>query len=285
MSKKHTFLVSDETVNSYGFKVLTNGIDTKRFEGNPIMLYMHERANIIGRWENIRKKNGQLFADAVFDIEDPTAKEIAGKVERGFLKSASIGITKANLKDGIVNSCELMEISIVDIGSNSNALRLYTDTEETIQLKLNEFSSVGSITSILGLSKDKTASEIIAQVKNIVQLKDEYKSKLDKIEQEQEQEAIFLVDEAIKRKLIGSNFRDMHLKAFKEDFNKARLELSNLFPFQRITLTSMLNEANEKKKTDPTDKTKWTLNDYRKFAPKELEENPQLFQELLKAKK
>lgn len=284
MSKKHTFLVSDESVNSYGFKVLTNGIDTKRFETNPIMLYMHERANIIGRWENIRKENGQLFADAIFDIEDPTAKEIAGKVERGFLKSASIGITKANLKDGIVNGCELMEISIVDIGSNSNALRLYTDTEETIQLKLNEFSAVGSITSILGLSKDKTTSEIVAQVKNIVQLKDEYKSKLDKIEQEQEQEAIFLVDEAIKRKIIGSSFKDMHLKAFKEDFNKARLELSNLFPFQRITLTSMLNEANEKKKTDPTDKTKWTLNDYRKFAPKELEENPQLFQELLKAK-
>lgn len=284
MSKTHTFLVSDETVNSYGFKVLTNGIDTKRFESNPIMLYMHERANIIGRWENIRKENGQLFADAVFDIEDPTAKEIAGKVERGFLKSASIGITIANLKDGIVNSCELMEISIVDIGSNSNALRLYTDTEETIQLKLNEFSSVGSITSILGLSKDKTASEIVAQVKSLVHLKDEYKNKLDKIEQEQEQEAIFLVDEAIKRKFIGSNFRDMHLKAFKEDFNKARLELSNLFPFQRITLTSMLNEANKKKETDPTDKTNWTLNDYRKFAPKELEENPQLFQELLKAK-
>lgn len=285
MSKKHTFLVSDETVNSYGFKVLTNGIDTKRFETNPIMLYMHERANIIGRWENIRKENGQLFADAVFDIEDPTAKEIAGKVERGFLKSASIGITKANLKDSVVNGCELMEISIVDIGSNSNALRLYNDTEETIQLKLNEFSSVGSITSILGLSKDKTASEIVAQVKSLVNLKDEYKNKLDKIEHEQEQEAIFLVDEAIKRKFIGSSFKDMHLKAFKEDFNKARLELSNLFPFKTISLVAMINNSNEKKKTDPTDKTKWTLNDYRKFAPKELEENPQLFQELLKAKK
>lgn len=284
MSKKHTFLVSDESVNSYGFSIITDGINTTQFEKNPIMLYMHERPHIIGKWENLRKENGQLFADAIFDIEDPIAKEIAGKVERGFLKSASIGITVLSKKDSVVNTCNLVEISIVDIGSNGNALRLYTDTGETMQLKLNEFSSVGSITSILGLSKDKTTTEIIAQVKNIVQLKDEYKSKLDKIEQEQEQEAIFLVDEAIKRKLIGSNFRDMHLKAFKEDFNKARLELSNLFPYQRISLNNMLNEANEKKKTDPTDKTKWTLNDYRKFAPKELEENPQLFQELLKAK-
>jgi hypothetical protein len=284
MSKTHTFLVSDESVNSYGFSIITDGINTAQFEKNPIMLYMHERPHIIGKWENLRKENGQLFADAVFDIEDPIAKEIAGKVERGFLKSASIGITVLSKKDSVINTCNLVEISIVDIGSNGNALRLYTDTGETMQLKLNEFSSVGSITSILGLSKDKTTTEIIAQVKSLVQLKDEYKSKLDKIEQEQEQEAIFFVDKAIELKKIPSNFRDMHLKAFKDDFNKARLELSNLFPFKTISLVSMLNEANEKKKIDPTDKTKWTLNDYRKFAPKELEENPQLFQELLKAK-
>lgn len=284
MSKKHTFLVSDESVNSYGFSIITDGINTAQFEKNPIMLYMHERPHIIGKWENLRKDKGQLFADAIFDIEDPIAKEIAGKVERGFLKSASIGITVLSKKDSVINTCNLVEISIVDIGSNGNALRLYTDTGETMQLKLNEFSSVGSITSILGLSKDKTTTEIIAQVKSLVQLKDEYKSKLDKIEQEQEQEAIFFVDKAIELKKIPSNFRDIHLKAFKDDFNKARLELSNLFPFKTISLVSMLNQANEKKKTDPTDKTKWTLNDYRKFAPKELEENPQLFQELLKAK-
>lgn len=179
MSKTHTFLVSDESVNSYGFKVLTNGIDTKRFETNPIMLYMHERPNIIGKWENVRKENAQLFADAVFDVEDPTAKEIAGKVERGFLKCASVGIGKADLKDGIVSSCELFEISIVDIGSNSNALRLYTDTEETIQLKLNEFSALDGLSTILGFKNEINHTQIVSKVKDLLSLNNEYKTKLD----------------------------------------------------------------------------------------------------------
>ena len=63
-----TFVLSDETVNSYGFVVLTEGIDTTAFERNPVMLYMHNRdGNVIGRWDNIRKEGKRLLADAVFD--------------------------------------------------------------------------------------------------------------------------------------------------------------------------------------------------------------------------
>lgn len=54
----HTFVVSDESPNSYGFVVLTEGIDTAQFERNPVMLYMHERSRVVGRWENIRKRGG-----------------------------------------------------------------------------------------------------------------------------------------------------------------------------------------------------------------------------------
>lgn len=87
--KKHTFLVSDESLNSHGFKVLTAGINTTNFEKNPVMLYMHDRSHsVIGRWENLRKEGNKLYADAIFDEEDPEAVKIAGKVERGFIKAA-----------------------------------------------------------------------------------------------------------------------------------------------------------------------------------------------------
>ncbi len=33
-----TFVLSDESRNSYGFVVLTDGIDTTAFERNPVML-------------------------------------------------------------------------------------------------------------------------------------------------------------------------------------------------------------------------------------------------------
>jgi HK97 family phage prohead protease len=278
---KHPFLVSDETVNSYGFKVITSGINTDKFKTNPVMLFMHERAKIIGRWENLKVENNQLFADAIFDTEDPVANEIAGKVERGFLKSASIGITNHNLENGVINSCDLFEISIVDIGSNSNALRLYNNTEQTMQLKLNEFLAVDSITSILGLSKELSTTEIVAQVKTLLQQKNNFENKVEQVELEREQEAKIYVDEAIKLKLIPLNYRDYQLQLFKENFNKARLELSELFPFQRLKLLDMLNLANDGKTTNNSDRTNWTLDDYRKFAPKELEKNPELFKELV----
>lgn len=282
MSNKHTFLVSDESVNSYGFKVLTNGIDTTRFETNPIMLYMHERPHIIGKWENIRKENGQLFADAIFDHEDPTAKEIAGKVERGFLKCASIGIGRTNLADGVVSTCELFEISIVDIGSNGNALRLYTDTESTIQLKLNEISISDSLTAVLN-SPGATQTQVLEKVKDLLTLNKEYKTKLDSVATAQEQEAIYLVDEAINRGLIKVNYRDNHLRLFKEDFNKARIELADLFPFKRVSFLELIDKANLKNKH--VNKSDWTLDDYRKLAPLELEANPELFKNLLEKQK
>ncbi|EKT3964724.1 phage prohead protease [Flavobacterium psychrophilum] len=276
---KHTFLVSDETVNSYGFRVLTAGIDTTRFEQNPIMLYMHERPRIIGKWDNLRKEKGQLFADAIFDIQDPFANEIAGKVERGFLKCASIGIGNAQNENGIVSTCQLFEISIVDIGSNTNAIRLYQDASETIQLKLNDLTAVNSLTSILGLSQEHTHTQIVEQVKLLVQQSNDQKTELEAVKLYQKGEAIYLIDEAVKRGLIKENYRGLHLKEFELNFEKARFELADLFPFKRLSLIDMIHEATENKKA--SSKENWTLEDYRIHAPKDLEADPELFKTLL----
>ena len=127
---KATFIVSDETVNCYGFIVLTSGIDTAQFERNPIMLYMHNReSGVVGRWENIRKDGKQLLADAVFDDSTELAANVKKQVENGFLRCASIGID--NIKKQVLNgvetvvSCRLVEISIVDLPSNTNAVKLF----------------------------------------------------------------------------------------------------------------------------------------------------------------
>lgn len=89
---KTTFVVSDESVNSYGFVIRTAGIDTARFERNPVMLYMHERKTVVGRWENIRKDGKKLLANAVFDDTTELGSTVKAQVEKGFLRSASIGV-------------------------------------------------------------------------------------------------------------------------------------------------------------------------------------------------
>ncbi|MRI64492.1 caudovirus prohead protease [Ornithobacterium rhinotracheale] len=132
------FILNDESkANSYGFKIQTNGISLERFSANPVMLDGHNPSNlsVIGRWKDIQTVGGKLSADTDFDTEDPTAALIAGKVERGIIKGASMGIAfkreDLHYEKGelILSACELLEASIVSIPSNANALRLYVDNK------------------------------------------------------------------------------------------------------------------------------------------------------------
>lgn len=141
------FILNDEkTRNSYGFKINTAGIYLGRFETNPVMLDGHINANshVIGSWKDIKKENGQLTAETVFDMEDPKAAEIAGKVDRNVIRSCSMGISfkKSDLKmiDGelTLTACELHEASIVAIPSNSSALKLTMDGEELSDTDVKE---------------------------------------------------------------------------------------------------------------------------------------------------
>ncbi len=131
---KKPFIFNDETINnSYGFKISTKGISLKRFKKNPVMLDSHWNNNwsVLGSWENVKVSEGLLTGEPVFDLEDKRAEEIGGKVERGFIKACSMGVlfNREDLKviDGelVLTKCELMEVSIVAIPSNANAVRLY----------------------------------------------------------------------------------------------------------------------------------------------------------------
>ena len=94
------FLLNDGTINSYGFVVLTEGINLSRFRKNPVMFYNHGKDNgVIGRWENLRIENGKLYGTPVFDDKHEPGKTIKEKVESGFLKGASMGIDVLALED------------------------------------------------------------------------------------------------------------------------------------------------------------------------------------------
>lgn len=141
-----TFVLSDESVNCYGYRVLTDGIDTAQFEKNPLMLYSHDTERLpIGRWTNIRKEDGRLLADADFDLNDPFAAQIADKVENGIIRCCSIGFEIVSLSDdtdlmlpgqqqSTVTGALLLECSICAIGANRNAMVLkHNGTAETLE--------------------------------------------------------------------------------------------------------------------------------------------------------
>lgn len=143
---RHKFILNDETkTNQYGFRVLNNGLDLERFRSNPVLLDYHSGGNqsVIGRWEDITIEGHLLTAVPVFDMEDDNARFIAGKVERGFIKGASLGLNPFSMDNFKLNSAtgdyelvksEILEASIVPIPNNANAVKLYASTDEGVKL-------------------------------------------------------------------------------------------------------------------------------------------------------
>lgn len=145
MRKPITFVLSDENVeNSYGFKVRHTGIKMERFKANPVMLDSHWNSNryVLGRWSNTRFEGTQMKAETDFDYEDKNIEDIIGKVERNFIKGASLGLIfdptflayDANGELWLEQS-EQMEASICPVPSNGNSISLYNAKGELLTEK------------------------------------------------------------------------------------------------------------------------------------------------------
>ena len=261
MSNPVTFIVSDESINSYGFRVLTGGVNLAQFKRNPIMLYMHNRnrwdtntTGVIGKWENVRKEGDVLKADAVFDESDEFAKSIKEKVEKGFLRMASVGVRIVERSEdakyllpgqtrATVTKSELQEISIVDIGSNANALKLYGDNGDTVQLadalpemKLSinsnldtNMSNLKTIALALKLDADASESEVLKEIGNLQTAKANLADFKQKQETAQQAEAVKLVDKAVEKGIIPAALKDGQLAAFDKDFEGTKKQFETLF--------------------------------------------------------
>lgn len=188
-----TFILSEDSVNESGFRILTEGIDIKHFKKNNVMLFMHYRFGEysrpqilpIGIWVNIRKEDGKLLADAEFDEDDEFAMKIASKVRKKHLKAASIGIKsieistdpkhllKGQTRPSIIKS-KAMEASIVDIPRNQNCLRLSMgeDIGESEYIELGSKDGIQKMDKILPLIKSKNTikMDILKIVKSHLKL-------------------------------------------------------------------------------------------------------------------
>lgn len=157
------FILNDETkVNQYGFRVKNQGLRLGRFRANPVILDSHKEGNeaVIGRWVNIQIEGHLLTAEAEFDEQDPNAQIIASKVERGFLKGASLGLDPFNMNNFVyapdevydLVEAEVLEASIVAIPNNANALvKLYASSQNSLRELMDK-----EVNSILLMASDKT---------------------------------------------------------------------------------------------------------------------------------
>lgn len=312
-----TFVLSDESVNSYKFKVLTTGIDLRRFLKNPIMLRNHAGESI-GFWENIRVENGKLLAEPVFSSTTALAKETADKVKEGTLRAASMGVEDAvfsfdakysdpKAENGTVINCLISEASIVDFPANENAITLYDKKKGKIDLShdLSDYTKSNLFTNRNKLKMTKETLELLGLTENS-NTTDVHNAIVKLMQEKQSLETVNLslfadrnhavVESAVSSGKISFAQAEHYKLLLSKDFNSTKSLLDSIEVPESKKITKdikvsdliQLRKSQEENKEDsseaPKDKSKWNLEHYRKFAPKELQKDPALYKRLLSRK-
>lgn len=159
-----------------------------------------------------------------------------------------------------------------------------------------------SLTTILGLKENSDPDVIlqaISTMKNkLTSTESELRRIKNQIKDEQDSEAKRLTSLAIESGVINKHLETVHLLAFSTDFKKTKTDLENAINEVQGSQIQLRNHnlikevvlkgknSNFVKVNDVTigdkPKSEWTLNDYRKYAPKELENDPELYKKLVK---
>ena len=251
---KHQFIINTENVNSYGYRILTDGIDYAQYMRNPVVLFMHERgvnaykgSEVIGRCTKLYKEGTTLIAEVEFDEQDEFAKKIAGKVERGYIRMASmfaeikeVSADPHHLLEGqvyeTVTACKLVEISIVDIGGNDNALKLSKDGKpfqlKKIVTNTSNNMDIKVIALALGMGENTKEEAVLSALHNLKTAKEKADAEIvalkKTISETRTAEATTLVDKAISLGLIPEALKESQLKQFEADFDGQKAVLSKL---------------------------------------------------------
>ncbi len=176
------FCLTDNSVNVYKYRLLTEGLLLDQYKKNPIGFMMHDReGGVLVKWEDFRTEGDRLYGKPVINLSHPKGEDIAAQVENGFINAASMGkiICLAASDDPklklegqtgpTVTKWFPREISFVDIPGNHNALaNLYDIDDNELNLadfvkpkneKMSKILLAASLLTALNLSDNSTESE------------------------------------------------------------------------------------------------------------------------------
>lgn len=312
---KKTFVLSDQSVNCYGFNILTAGLDLRQFMKNPIMLRNHE-GEAVGVWENIRVEGEQLLAEPAFS---DTCPELAQKVKEGTLRAASIGVDNAVFSldskyrtdknpNGTLIKGVVYEGSIVEFPGNENALALFDNhmrlklsskhdfehyiyNEDHLFTNRNQLKMTKETLTLLNLDENAKATDVHNAILKLVGDNVSLKTTNETLTDARNHE---VVESAVTLGKISYGQAEHYKLLLKNEFNSTKALLESIEipkPLKKdIKISDLIKRGNadkeEQEKKDnskaPKNKSDWTLNDYRKFASKELKSNPNLYEELVK---
>lgn len=253
--------ITNDRLNSYGTRVLTSGMDVEQYRRNPVLLYMHERGNVIGCVKDLKAEDGEVTGELVFDEVSELSVRCKKQYEFGSLRMVSAGIDILETSEDpellalgqtspTITRSKLFEVSLVDIGANDDAIVLQKngrkitlgrDSECPLPLlnnnnKKQKQMEQKKLALMLGLQETSTEAEITARLGELMAAKEE-NAKLLK-----EKEALALagitamVEKAVEEKKITFGKKDEFINLGKE-IGREKLEriIASMFPQVKLS--------------------------------------------------
>lgn len=129
LGEEKLFIASDDVEDRQGEIIDQNGWDLSNFKKNPVVMWAHNYDEPpIGVAESLGFKTidgkKKLVYRPVLHRKTPMSNYIADLVDAGIIKASSVGFKPGEMEENKYTKAELLEISLVGVPANQNALAL-----------------------------------------------------------------------------------------------------------------------------------------------------------------
>lgn len=141
--KQYRFLASTSSIDRQGDSIDQSGWELKNFMSNPVILWAHRYDELpLGKATLVAVTENGLEIDVVFaeDEANPKAKQVKKLVDEGILNAVSVGFIAKERNGNVITRAELLEVSIVPVPANQDALALaMKEMDASIQKDFDDF--------------------------------------------------------------------------------------------------------------------------------------------------
>lgn len=295
MSKGKRVRISNESVNCYGTRILTSGIDLAQYQRNPVLLYMHERGKVVGLVKDVKVEGQDVTGELVFDEATDLSRQLKKQWEFGSVKMVSANFQVLEMSDDkqllvegqqrpTVTKSKLIEVSVVDIGGNDDAIVL-THEGKTISLSAGQNAIDGVLPLLdnvsktplknkemelkdlaikLGLKETATEAEVNEKLASlslaaneVTNLKNQLRTVMEQQQAVELAAVTRAVETAIAEKRLAAGMKDHFVELGKKlGLEQLNLTLSAMQPQGKITAT-LHRTDNGNIVADPQDYSKY----------------------------
>lgn len=149
---KYKVLASTSAIDRQGDSIDQAGWDLVNFLQNPVILWAHDYSELpVGKATAINVTDSGLECEFEFAPAEgnPKAVQVATLFDQGYLNAVSVGFIPKERNGNIITSAELLEISIVPVPANQEALRLAIESKSLDISEIADSLEKGDVQDIL----------------------------------------------------------------------------------------------------------------------------------------